>query len=119
VHRIQSQIVSHVEAVASPHHALDINAIMARHRYALRLTKLASCALRWRRLAKGVTFPAGLGQGSSLDFVIAVELVEKCLLPVLEAGWHTGEQETAERVLSLFSKAVDLPERVARRLKGE
>jgi hypothetical protein len=117
--KAQTLVLPHLDAIASPLHALDINAIMARHRFALRLTKLVTCALRWRRLAKGVSFPMGIGQGSSLDIVLAVEAVEKCLLPILEAGWHTGEQEVAERVLSLFAKCTEpIPERVVRRLQA-
>jgi len=137
IQRIQQQLLPYIDAVTSPLHAMSPDCIQARHRYGQRLTKLVMTSLRWRSLAKGVTFPIGFGYGLSLDMFIAQELVEKCLLPIVEAGGQIGQAEIAEKAsltfytkftlllilikqtLSLFTKAIDpLPSRIIVRLNG-
>lgn len=82
---------------------MDVESIQARNRFVQRCLKLLSSALRWRSLAKEVLLPAGgegEGVGAGLKWVAALsmELVERTMLPVLEAGWETGGSEVAAKV---------------------
>jgi GC-rich sequence DNA-binding factor len=101
--RLQSLIVPFTSAVRAPIAGINPEAIQARQRFARRCYKLLSNAMRWRRYAKAFILPAGgegygLGAGGSWETCLARELVEKVLLPVLEAGWETGGSVIASQV---------------------
>ena len=78
---------------------MDVESIEARNRFSQRCLKLLGSALRWKSLAKEIILPAGgegEGVGAGLTWVAALssELVERTMLPVLEAGWETGGVRT-------------------------
>lgn len=94
--------------------AMDVEAIEARNRFSRHLVKLLSNALRWRKYTRGLVLGQGevpssasedavqgFGTGQSWEPFISDELVEKTLLPVLEAGWETGGEEIAGKVRTL------------------
>jgi hypothetical protein len=78
----------------------------ARNRFARRLLKLLHNGLRWRTYARGILLhpsEGAAGGSSPLEQTLAVELVGKVLLPILEAGWETGCREIAVKVRGFCS----------------
>lgn len=95
---------------AEPAVALDPAAFAARDRFAARQVKLAVQALRWRRYVRGTSLP---GTATALEPFIAVELVGRVLLPVLEAG---ARPSLAAQVIALFPPGSALSTDLANRL---
>ena len=62
--------------------------------------KLLSSGIRWRRYAKSIVLPQGSGPGAGAPFEACLvnELVDRCMLPVIEAAWDTGGKEVAQQV---------------------
>jgi GC-rich sequence DNA-binding factor len=105
IFRAQELVLPVLDAIASPQEFLDPAAMDARNRFARRLLKLLHNALRWRTYARGILLRSSegaAGGGLPLEQTLAVELVGKVLLPVLEAGWETGCREIAVKVRFLF-----------------
>jgi GC-rich sequence DNA-binding factor len=102
-HRLRSFILPHMKEIRQPSTSTGMEGITARQAFLHRCLKLLTNALRWRKYAKQTLLPTGhagegLGAGQTLQAALVHELVERTMLPVIEAGWETGGSAIASRV---------------------
>lgn len=111
IHNFQQLQQQAGSAIAHPQASIDMESIQARQRYLQRQLKLLSSGIRWRRYARSTVLPQGSGPGAGAPFEACLvnELVDRCMLPIIEAAWDTGGKEVAQQVgsCSTTMKAVD------------
>jgi GC-rich sequence DNA-binding factor len=110
----QSLIFPYLSSLASPSHLLTPESMAARNSFLNKYYKLVQDGLRWKSKAKGIRLPTdweGVGRGLGLEEMIKGELVDRTLVPVLEAAWETGGKEVGVKVnwpSFIFSEFLDL-----------
>lgn len=100
IHNFQQLIRQAGSAIAHPEISIDMESIQARQRFLQRQLKLLTTGVKWRRYAKNIvlTQSSGPGAGAPFEACLVGELVDRCMLPVIEAAWDTGGKEVAQQV---------------------